>query len=88
MGIFMGYVSFREGSSQEGIMPKITVPVLFHLLFLFLLLLLDLLLDRLIRLIQNPQNLQRNKKNSSDAIWMFPKIGVPQNGWFLMEIPY
>ena len=21
------------------------------------------------------------------AIWMFPKIGVPQNGWFLMENP-
>ena len=20
-------------------------------------------------------------------IWMFPKIGVPQNGWFLMENP-
>ena len=22
-----------------------------------------------------------------DAIWMFPKIGVPQNGWFIMENP-
>ncbi len=21
------------------------------------------------------------------AIWMFPKIGVPQNGWFIMENP-
>ena len=20
-------------------------------------------------------------------IWMFPKIGVPQNGWFIMETP-
>ena len=20
-------------------------------------------------------------------IWVFPKIGVPQNGWFIMEIP-
>ena len=20
-------------------------------------------------------------------IWVFPKIGVPQNGWFLMENP-
>jgi len=19
--------------------------------------------------------------------WVFPKIGVPQNGWFIMEIP-
>jgi len=23
----------------------------------------------------------------SNSIWMFPKIGVPQNGWFLMENP-
>ena len=23
----------------------------------------------------------------SDPIWMFPKIGVPQNGWFIMENP-
>ena len=21
------------------------------------------------------------------CIWMFPKIGVPQNGWFIMENP-
>ena len=21
------------------------------------------------------------------SIWMFPKIGVPQNGWFIMENP-
>ncbi len=21
------------------------------------------------------------------SIWMFPKIGVPQNGWFIMETP-
>ena len=20
-------------------------------------------------------------------IWVFPKIGVPQNGWFMMESP-
>ena len=20
-----------------------------------------------------------------NSIWMFPKIGVPQNGWFIME---
>ena len=25
--------------------------------------------------------------NSHFAIWMFPKIGVPQNGWFTMENP-
>ena len=24
---------------------------------------------------------------SEQNIWMFPKIGVPQNGWFIMEIP-
>ena len=23
----------------------------------------------------------------SRLIWVFPTIGVPQNGWFLMEIP-
>ena len=22
-----------------------------------------------------------------DLGWMFPKIGVPQNGWFIMESP-
>ena len=22
-----------------------------------------------------------------ESIWMFPKIGVPQNGWFIMENP-
>ena len=21
------------------------------------------------------------------VIWVFPKIGVPQNGWFIMESP-
>ena len=23
----------------------------------------------------------------SGTIWMFPKMGVPQNGWFIMENP-
>ena len=23
----------------------------------------------------------------AETIWMFPKIGVPQNGWFMMENP-
>ena len=26
-------------------------------------------------------------KSSHFGIWVFPKIGVPQNGWFIMEIP-
>ena len=25
--------------------------------------------------------------NNYEYIWMFPKIGVPQNGWFIMENP-
>ena len=25
---------------------------------------------------------------TSNPIWVFPKIGVPQNGWFIMEIPF
>ena len=25
--------------------------------------------------------------NYSIHIWVFPKIGVPQNGWFIMENP-
>ena len=24
---------------------------------------------------------------NSKFIWVFPKIGVPQNGWFIMENP-
>jgi len=33
----------------------------------------------------------RNSKEKTDflqiCIWVFPKIGVPQNGWFIMENP-
>ena len=25
--------------------------------------------------------------NQLGIIWVFPKIGVPQNGWFIMENP-
>ena len=25
--------------------------------------------------------------NGMKSIWEFPKIGIPQNGWFIMEIP-
>ena len=32
-------------------------------------------------------NGELRKKNYDDAIWVFPKIGVPQNGWFIMEHP-
>ena len=27
------------------------------------------------------------KKKSNYTIWVFPKIRVPQNGWFIMENP-
>ncbi len=31
---------------------------------------------------------KNNQKNSSQGVtWVFPKIGVPQNGWFIMENP-
>ena len=28
-----------------------------------------------------------NSAKTPDSIGVFPKIGVPQNGWFIMEIP-
>ena len=28
-----------------------------------------------------------NKNINMGYIWVFPKIGVPQNGWFIMENP-
>ena len=28
-----------------------------------------------------------NDRNLIPSIWVFPKIGVPQNGWFIMENP-
>ena len=31
--------------------------------------------------------LQTSYKQGYNSIWVFPKIGVPQNGWFIMEIP-
>ena len=27
------------------------------------------------------------KTSGQSIIWVFPKIGVPQNGWFIMENP-
>ena len=29
----------------------------------------------------------KQNKPCNISIWVFPKIGVPQNGWFIMEIP-
>ena len=32
--------------------------------------------------------MQKQKRHSHiQNIWVFPKIGVPQNGWFIMENP-
>ena len=28
-----------------------------------------------------------HRKSSHCKVWVFPKIGVPQNGWFIMENP-
>ena len=28
---------------------------------------------------------QKAVQVNPEIIWMFPKIGVPQNGWFIME---
>ena len=30
-------------------------------------------------------NKEKNGKIYKMCIWVFPKIGVPQNGWFIME---
>ena len=32
-------------------------------------------------------NGSQSKMNIFEHIWVFPKIGVPQNGWFTMENP-
>ena len=32
---------------------------------------------------ESSENLKQNLR----TIWMFPKIGVPQNAWFIMESP-
>ena len=33
------------------------------------------------------QNYLVSNKESFDKIWVFPTIGLPQNGWFVMEHP-
>ena len=30
---------------------------------------------------------QKFERECMSSIWVFPKIGVPQNGWFIMETP-
>ena len=32
-------------------------------------------------------NSRERKKRGKKTIWVFPKIRVPQNGWFIMENP-
>ena len=27
------------------------------------------------------------QKDTNKVVWVFPKIGVPQNGWYIMETP-
>ena len=44
----------------------------------------SLLSRNLIFLLPNDQT---NNEFSSSAIWVFPKIGVPENGWFIVESP-
>jgi len=31
--------------------------------------------------------LVNNCNNNDMQMWVFPKMGVPQNGWFIMEHP-
>ena len=37
--------------------------------------------------IQGPKVVAKKKAESQKNIWVFPKIGVTHNGWFLMENP-
>ena len=34
-----------------------------------------------------PQPVEKGEERPHKNIWMFPKIGVPQNGWFITENP-
>ena len=36
---------------------------------------------------KNTRWMRKTNWNSKECIWGFPKIGVPQNGWFTMENP-
>ena len=41
----------------------------------------------LLEVLSGPQNVEKIDKLSNIPIWVFPKIVVPQNGWFIMENP-
>ena len=44
--------------------------------------------DRRSRNHQSPPGLERVSESfGKHIIWLFPKIKVPQNGWFIMENP-
>ena len=32
-------------------------------------------------------NIEDKKRKTKQRIWVFPKIGTPQNGWFIVENP-
>jgi len=38
--------------------------------------------------IESSPNFRRSENPPPKSIWVFPKIGVPQNGSFIMENPY
>ena len=45
-------------------------------------------LDQKYKGLRSPQKKKQTQLSSSSfAIWVFPKIGVPQNGWFIIENP-
>ena len=35
--------------------------------------------------ISGVSNIEKCRIEATGQIWVFPKIGVPQNGWFIME---
>ena len=40
------------------------------------------------RFVQAQPTHKQNILKAQLSIWVFPKIGVPQNGWFIMENPF
>ena len=71
--MFVAYGGYHAKQLRYGpVPPPLLVPALA----------LGLAPGPLIRLIQNPQKSKGTKNTSSDAIWMFPQIGVPNNHGF------